>query len=169
VLVRNAETGRTGLASTLLQVPAPGAAQPYLLPPLFFETPGRWLLVREKQAEDKSSVVYPFTVNGEPYVPSARAALAGSNPARLCLVGYNLGAGELALDAQVLDAAGKPMGPGSLALEERTATGIPGVDKLIATFRPAGLKAGEYVLQVGVTDPATGNRGASSVPFAVVN
>src|SRR4029079_11019776 len=129
--------------------------------------------VRERTGEGRQeSVVYPFTVNGEPYVPAARAAPSDRGAARLCLVGYNLGQGgkaDLTVAGQVLDDAGRVLGGADLSLDERTATGVAGVDKLLATFQPEGLKAGHYVLQVAVTDRATGRQGSSSVPFAVVD
>ena len=57
---------------------------------------------------------------------------------------------------------------GRIAQVERTATGISGVDKLLATFEPTGLAAGDYVLQIGVTNPSTGQKELSSLPFQVV-
>jgi VWFA-related protein len=168
VLVRNGETGRTGVESLALDVPTYRAAAPQLLPPLFFEPPGRWLLVRERGAdEQQGSVVYPFTVNGEPYVPAARPRLSRREAARLCLVGYNLGAGDLQVVGEVVAADGRTLPGGRLAVVERTATGQPGVDKLLATFQPTDLAAGEYVLKVGIVDPATGRRESNSVPFVV--
>jgi hypothetical protein len=113
-------------------------------------------------------VVYPFIVNGEPYVPSAKPVLHSADQARLCLVAYNLGSGDVAVNAQVTGSDGKAMSGGRIDLVERTATGIPGVDKLIATFEPTGLAAGQYVLRVGVRDPATGTEEMSSLPFEVV-
>ena len=172
VLVRNNETGRTGIETAALSIPTPDTAQPDLLPPLFFEVPGRWLLVRERAkgttpGQEDGSVVYPFTVNGVPYVPAARPALTSESKAQLCLVAYNMGKGSLAVNGQVLSAAGQEMPGGSLALVERTATGIAGFDKLLATFEPRGLPAGSYVLRVAVSNPATGSKRESSVPFVV--
>jgi VWFA-related protein len=169
VLVRNAATGRTGVQSVAVTVPAYAEAQPILLPPFFIEERQKWLLVREQTGGDlKGSVVYPFTVSGEPYVPSARPVLNGGKPARLCLVAYNLGKGDLAVKGEVLAADGKAA-QGSLSGVERTATGIQGLDKLVATFDPAGLSAGNYVLRVFVTDPATGHRQTNSLPFEVIH
>jgi len=172
VLVRNNETGRTGIETAALSIPAHDTAQPDLLPPLFFEAPGRWLLVRERAkgttpGQEGGSIVYPFTVNGVPYVPAARPALTSESKAQLCLVAYNMGKGSLAVNGQVLSAAGQEMPGGSLALVERTATGIAGFDKLLATFEPRGLAAGSYVLRVAVSNPATGSKRESSVPFVV--
>lgn len=168
VLARNSETGRTGVESVSLAVPSYKETAAEVLPPLFFESPGQWLMVRER-AEDgrEGSVVYPFTVNGEPYVPAARPSLSRRAPARLCLVAYNLGSGDLEIRGQVLSPDGRSLPGGRLALVERTATGLAGVDKLIATFQPEGLEAGSYVLQVAVTNPATGAGDVSSAPFVV--
>lgn len=168
VLVRNAETGRTGVESAALTVPPYASINPVLLPPFFVEAPGRWVLVREKQGGgSQASVVYPFTVKGEPYIPSAFPSLTGEETARVCLVAYNLGSGDLEVTGQVLGGDGQPLPGGELALVERTTTGLEGVDKLVATFAPTGLKAGDYVLQVAVIDPATKARNVNSMPFTV--
>jgi VWFA-related protein len=169
VLVRNADTGRTVVSLAPIQVPAYAAADPVLLPPFFMEEQRSWVLVRESsEVNGRQSVVYPFTVNGEPYVPSAKPVLRSADQARLCLVAYNLGSGTVALNAQVTGSDGKAMPGGRIDLVERTATGIAGVDKLLATFEPTGLAAGEYVLRIAVTDPVTGNEEMSSLPFQVI-
>jgi VWFA-related protein len=169
VLVRNAGSGRTGVQTVPVTVPSYSEAQPVLLPPFFMEDHQKWLLVREQTGgELKGSVVYPFTVSGEPYVPAARPVLNGETPARLCLVAYNLGKGDLAVKGEVLSADGRSSPQGKLSRVERTATGIQGLDKLVATFDPAGLTAGDYVLRVAVTDPATGHKQTNSLPFLVV-
>ena len=102
-------------------------------------------------------------------MPSARPVLQDQKPARLCLVAYNLGKGDLAVQGEVLGADGKSSLAVKLAHVERTATGIQGLDKLVATFDPGGLRSGDYVLRVGVTDPATGLRHTNSLPFQVVH
>ena len=171
VLVRNAQTGRTGVQSLQVSVPSYDQAQPILLPPFFMEERQKWVLVREQGAGGNAlqgSVVYPFTVSGEPYVPSARPVLRGEKPARLCLVAYNLGKGEVAVQTEVVAADGKTSSGGRLANVERTATGIQGLDKLVATFDTMGLGAGDYVLRVAVTDPATGHKQTNSLPFQVI-
>jgi hypothetical protein len=169
VLVRNGETGRTGVQTIPVEVPTYAQSDPVLLPPFFMEDRQKWLLVREQEGDAglQQSVVYPFTVQGEPYVPAARPLLRREKPARLCLVAYNLGKGDLAVKGQVLLADGQTSPTGRLSKAERTATGIQGLDKLVATFDPEGLNAGHYVLRVAVTDPATGRKEESSLPFQV--
>ncbi|HYO12972.1 MAG TPA: VWA domain-containing protein [Thermoanaerobaculia bacterium] len=170
VLVRNAITGRTAVESLPLEVPSYQMAQPVLLPPFFIEEDQRWIKVRERTGDSPQAFVdYPFTVSGEPYVPSARPVLRRDKAARLCLVAYNLGEGDLELEGRVISADGKDSPAGGLAMVERTATGISGLDKLIATFDPAGLKAGEYVLHVNIKDPKTGHRETNSLSFDVIH
>jgi len=169
VLVRDAETGRTGVQAVALAVPAYQKHRPVLLPPLFIEGRRHWVMVRERpKGGDGASVVYPFTVKGEPYVPAARPVLGGGDKAQLCLVGYDLGKGDLTLEGKVLDADGSPSTGGSLALVERTKTGVAGRDELLATFEPTGLHPGAYVLRVALTNRANGHTEASSLPFQVL-
>ena len=173
VLVRNSATGATGVETAKLQIPAFDAGEPTLLPPFFHEAPGSWFLVREEPADQyATTTVYPFTVNGEPYVPSAAPLVQASRSdadAEICLVGYNLGQGALSLEATVTGPGGKPIIGGTLSLRERTVTGIPGLDKLIADFDPTGLPVGDYTLNIALTDPATQARPASSIPLKVLN
>jgi VWFA-related protein len=169
VLVRNAQTGRTAVESVQVKVPAYGEAQPVLLPPFFIDQGERWLLLRETSddAGRSKSVVYPFTVAGEPYVPAAKPVLRSAEKARVCLVAYNLGAGEVNVQGQVVAADGKAAPAPGLNVVQRTSTGISGLDKMIATFDPRGLSNGDYVLQVAVTDPRTGRKETNSLPFQV--
>jgi len=171
VLVRNAETGRTGVVASQLEIPHYDAeAGPTLLPPFFMDDPvDKWLLLRYRGEDDDGiSVIYPFTLKGQPFVPAARPALRAGQPVDFCLMTYNLGAGDPDLEAWVAGPDGEERpANGRLSLVERTITGISGFDKLVARFRPKDLATGEYTLRVAVTDPATGSRHQRSIPFVI--
>jgi hypothetical protein len=169
VLARNATTGRTGVETIEVDVPSYQQAGPQLLPPFFVEEPGSWFLVREEATHYQKTRVYPFTVNGDPYVPSAMPAISPDRKADVCLVAYNLGRGKLEVAGTVMRADGTPVEGGRFALRERTVTGIEGLDKLTATFEPAGLEAGDYQLHVSVTDPATHSQSSSAIAFRVAS
>ncbi|HLE83896.1 MAG TPA: VWA domain-containing protein [Thermoanaerobaculia bacterium] len=170
VLVRNGDTGRTGVRSVALSVPSYSQAEPDLLPPLFLEPPNQWLLVREQRdSQYERTVVYPFTVNGEPFIPAAHPVLRPEEAADLVLVAYNLSPSDLSLNGRVMASDGQEMGAGQLELVERTVTGIHGLDRLLATFRPAGLEPGDYKLEVALQDPAKNVIRASSLAFTVVD
>lgn len=169
VLVRNGHTGRVGVTATPVTVPEFEDADPFVVGPFFYETSDRWILVREQTESEQGTVVYPFTVNGDPFVPAVRPALGDGEAARLFVVGYNLGPGEVEFEGSVVTSGGEPLPGGVLDLQERTVTGIRGLDKLVAVFDPTGLEAGEYTLRVRLTGTETGVTRTSSAPFSVLN
>lgn len=167
VLARNAITGRAGVRNIPLEIPEYESAAPDLLPPFFLEAPGSWFLVREQAAAGDQSVPYPFTVNGEPYVPAAAPTLGPADQADLCLVAYNFGEGRLVVDSRILDAQGAPVSGGEFVVRERTITGIQGLDKLVASFTPTGLAGGDYTLEVSISDPRSSALEQSRIPIRV--
>ncbi len=172
VLVRNAETGRTGVKTVSLEVPRYSDQDPQVLPPFFLEDPGRWVLVRESEDRGRGSVVYPFTVNGEPYIPAARPVLRQRDKAEVCLVAYNLEGGEIEITSRVLDHMGEVVEGGKVALVERTVTGIAGLDKLLVSFRPRGLSTGDYTLELSVVGglvDGSADKLANTTSFSVLN
>ena len=170
VLVRNAQTGRTAVRAVPLAIPEWVAGDPVLLPPFFPEPPATWHLARETEGRYQKNVIYPFTVNGEPYIPSARPNLRSNDKAQVCLVAYNLGDGTVALDGRILDESGEPAAEGAtIEVVERTVTGIRGLDKILATFDPEGLDAGTYTLEVGLLNEENGRSSVNSIPFTILN
>ncbi len=169
VLVRNAATGRTGVKSTPISIPAYDRAETTLLPPFFMDRPAnKWLLLRDFGNGRGDTVVYPFTVNGEPFVPAAKPALDADEGVQFCLMTYNLGEGDPVIEGWVLGTDGGPATGGVVEMEERTVTGISGFDKILASFRPpSDLPEGDYTLQVSLTDASTGVARQSSIPFHV--
>jgi VWFA-related protein len=164
VMVRNGATGASSLRVVPVRVPAFAEAGPFLLPPFFPETPGRWLMAREAPREGTAqNVPYPFMQDQQPYVPASRPTLVSGQESPVSLVAYNLGAGDLKAQARVLSVDGKEMGTGDLKLLGREA-GTP--DRLKATFRPPALQPGEYRLQVTLVD-ASGATHTSTTQFEV--
>ncbi len=169
VLVRNTQTGRTGVLSVPVTVPDYGATKTELLPPFFPEPQGRWFLVREQQGAQKGSVVYPFTVNGSPYIPAAKPVIHPGKENEVVLVAYNLAKGDVELKGTVVGSDGRKLDAGKLSLVERTVTGIGGLDKLVARFRVNDLAGGTYTLNVDLQQPGGGLERRSSIPFSVPN
>ncbi len=168
VLARNAHSGRSGVQTASVVVPEYAQAKPVLLPPFFLEGNKDWFLVRETtNGQAQKRVVYPFTVKGEPYIPAAVPNLDAQEEARLCLVAYNLGEGNLRLEGTIVAEDGTIIEADVLALQERTITGIQGLDKLLATFNPNGLEPGEYTLRVALRNEASGAIETNSIPFTL--
>ncbi|HEX9944321.1 MAG TPA: VWA domain-containing protein [Thermoanaerobaculia bacterium] len=165
VLVRNGQTGAAGMRVASVEVPAFSQGAPVLLPPFFPEPAGRWLIVREAKAR-QGEVPYPFMSRDQPYIPASRPALLPGQDARVSLVGYRLGDGQLTAQAMVMTADGKEVGEGRIEVLGREQGTGDGPDRLAATFRPPQLPPGEYLLLVTVTN-AQGAAETSVAPFVV--
>ena len=168
VLVRNMHTGQATLVSSTLNIPEYEDEPSVVLPPFFIERPGQWLMVREQlEGQSPDSTIYPFTINGDPYIPAAQPDLDRGQKAHFALVAYNLGKGRLSLEGTITTPEGQAITGGELSLLERTTTGIEGYDKLLARLDTKGLDPGDYQLQVGLIDPATGRGDSNSIAFRI--
>jgi VWFA-related protein len=161
VLVRNGVNGASSLRVVPVHVAAQG--QPALLPAFFPEPPNKWLLAKEAQRGEGKPPAYPFVTKQQSYIPADRPVLNEGQEARMSLVGYNLGTGDLKAESKILRKDGKEVGPADVKVVEREA-GTP--DRLLATFRPSKLDPGEYLLRVTVTNGA-GLSQSSTAPFIV--
>lgn len=168
VVARNATTGRTGVETVPVVVSDGDPKDPVVLPPFFMEEAPGWFMVREEYAEGADSVVYPFTVNGEPYVPAARPSFRRGERARLCVVAYGLPEGPLDLEGVV--AAGPDRSVRlPVELVERTVTGLKGIDKLLVGFDTGELEAGEHGLELRLVGARMEPLGTERVPFRIVD
>jgi len=163
VLVRNANTGESGLRIVPLHVPAFANAEAALLPPFVPEPPNRWLLTRESPRGEYKQAPYPFMLAGNPYIPSSRPVLLPGEETQLALVGYSLGEGKVEAQARVLAADGREIGPAAIQVLKREAGVEP--SRLVANVTPPQLAPGEYRLEVKLS--AAGAAHTSSTPFVV--
>jgi len=165
VMTRNGQSGVSGVASAPLHVPDYSRREAALLPPLFPEPMGKWVMGREDEKEQRANVEFPFMLAGSPFLPAAAPSLsAGLN--ELSIVGYNLGEGELAVSALLLDESGQQVKESSLALVDRT-HGNGGLQRLVVQFEPGKLKTGSYTLVTTVRDLAGGGETKSSAKVSV--
>lgn len=163
VLVRNGNTGDSGLRILPLHVPAFAAAEAALLPPFLPEPPDRWLLAREQPRGDFQQAPYPFLLAGVPYIPSSRPVLSPGEEAQLALVGYSLGDGRLEAKARVLTPDGREVASAAIQVLKREAGAEPA--RLVANVTPPQLPPGEYRLEVKLS--GKGPPQTSSVSFVV--
>ncbi len=168
VVVRNSQTGASAVKTTPFRVPEMAGGEMTLLPPLFPEPPGKWLLAREQNTADQvHGFDYPFMHQGQPYIPAAKPVVASGGEAAVSLVGYNLASGSLRIAGQLYGLSGEPIDGIELVIDERRDTGDPAVEQIAGRLRTSGLAAGEYRLVVTVTDPATGASEESEIPVVV--
>jgi hypothetical protein len=168
-MVRNGKTGAYSLRVVPVRVPAfTQAGGPYLLPPLFAEPPGRWLMIREaKRGTATGEPPYPFIARDQPYIPTSRPVLGPGQDAQFSLVLYNPGEGEMKAAGKVLGADGKEVQAAEITLSDRERGGGAGApDRLTASFKAPQVAPGEYRLQVTLTGGA-GAPQTSTIPFVV--
>jgi len=163
--VRNGTTGASSLQVSEVVVPGFGAGETVLLPPLFPEPAGRWVMVRETIAAGAPQPAYPFMLQQKPFVPASRPVLVPGQPAEVVLQGYNLGSGELTALAELVGSDGKTLPGGAFKLAGKEGGG-GGAMRLSGTYEPPALKPGQYALRVTVTD-AAGKAATSTGAFVV--
>ncbi len=165
MLVRNDATGRRALTTSLLDVPGEAAT---LQPPLFPEQPGKWVLLREEESEQRTDVAFPFLRSGEPFIPAARPEVTAGGETPISLVGSGLGAGPVTVRTQVFRPDGEQVADGGEVVLAPGAHAGSGLSQLSGVF-VAGKKlaAGDYTLSVVVTDQANREH-SSSTPIRVL-
>lgn len=161
LLARNVASGDTFLTSRPLAV-APLGEAPRLLPPLFIDTSGRWILTRQ------SGIDHPFTLGERSFLPAAHPTLEAGQAAPLCLMVFHLPAEGAVLESRVYTAEGRMVRGGRLEIAQRLAGDDGAADSLLGRFAPDGLAAGDYLLEVTLAHNATGTRTAAATPFRVV-
>jgi VWFA-related protein len=159
-LVRNAATGRAGVQSATIKVPAVPGGPATVLPPFFEEAPGRWVMVKGTPRPDapRKEAEYPFAVGGQSFIPSALPAVVNGTETKVALAAYNFaGSGKpLSLRAEILGADGAAR-PVTVASPKQSDGERDGGQKIAFAFKPEGLAPGRYVLKVAVSDEAGKN------------
>ncbi len=166
VLVRNGLTGAFGVERLTVRVPDVDGGEVAVLPPLFPEPSGKWLLGREKD-EDRADVDYPYFLGETPFVPAAKPVLQQGQVVPVSLVGFNLGDGPLEVSSEVRALDGTKVGTGEIALDDRPTTEAVTMDRLLLRFAPTGLAAGQYTLDITVRDGGSGTSRTTSLPIVV--
>ena len=172
LLVRNAQSGARRLRSLPVEVPAAAVAEagagPLVSPPLFLASGGSWVVTRQAERAGEPARQYPFTLAGQPFVPDVRPVVAAAGEARVALLAYNLGSGDVVARAEVLRAGDRqPAAGGAFRLLDRQRGEGGAPDRLVGVLTARGLPPGEYLLRVTVTDRASGATHSSASPFVV--
>ena len=155
-LVTLPDPQKRGFVRTDLVVPEPG--DPSVSPPLFFDKPGQWALLKGVQRDAAS---YPFLLDGEPFVPSATPRLQPAAKTEFALFLYNATAEEMMIRATVTDSAGaKRLG------RTNTRTTDPGGPRNEARFRaqPAGMPPGPASLDLSLHKKGSSDILQASLP-----
>ena len=137
-----------------------------MLAPLFPEPQNKWLLVRQKDAE-QGGFDYPFMMNDAPFMPAARPTLRSGQQVELSLVAYNLGVPEPEAAGSVYNSSGEVVGEVDIVLGQRSVGDEPDVDRYVATLAVPELEPGFYRLEVALRDGDTEMETVSSIPLRI--
>ncbi len=129
-----------------------------LLPPLFIDDPGQWVLIRGAMHDDGAP--YPFQINGEPFMPSARAELMDGQPRDYALFVLNADAGELAWETAVTDVSGRKQSTSPVLVKQLQAQTMT---KMIFRYSAQGMMSGAGTMDVLVHRKGSGDERTSSV------
>ncbi|MEA2564624.1 MAG: hypothetical protein QOH06_6128 [Acidobacteriota bacterium] len=158
VLVVDPDTLRYSLRVLPLTVPA-ASTGPVLLPPLFSDPRGRWVLARPGEAaEGLERSLAPLLMDEGWGLPSSLPLLAGGRTRRVALLGRGLPA-EAAVTLEIRTEAGKQVLSVPGLLVERSRTSRPSdiaPERLVCDFDLPKLETGRYrasVLMAGVRTP----------------
>ncbi len=160
-LVRVPETERNGFARTEIVVPP--ASDVAVLPPFFFEEPGKWLMVKGG-SHDTTNAAYPFQINGEPFIPSAAVRVRSGESREFAIFVYNATADEVAWETSVSDTNG-----GSHQTNPNLLRQLQGEDvtKLMFQYAPGDRDHGAARLDVTIRKKGSAEARTSSVPLTV--
>lgn len=164
VLVRNEATGASGLEVSTLEVPDVAGGEIALVPPLAAEPIGKWVLAREQEGDQREGVEFPFLMDNQPFLPSARPNVQPGAALPLYLFAFNTGEGSLTATAQILTNEGE-VKPAEIQLANDS--GAAGVAKLGAQVKPGKLNPGDYTLLVTLRNRASSEQASASLPFRV--
>jgi VWFA-related protein len=168
VLVRVAETGRSGLLILPITVPARENRQLFAVGPIFHETPGTWLMVKAPPRSGAASPPsYPFVSRGESFIPTADPVLDASGESRLSVFVFNTPSGsDLEVHGEIRGKTGVRLGPAVLS-QVAASRDAGGPLSLLCSFRPEKLGKGSYSLWVSVKDRSSGAEGETLGFFEV--
>jgi len=160
-LVRIPESEKKGFSRTDVNVP--GTDDIAVLPPLFGDLPGQWVMVKGAQHIDRDT--YPFHLDGEPFMPSAVARIHTGQTRHFMLFVYNATADELSWEATLTNASGTRAAAPKLVRE------LQGdfVTKLVFQYDSAGVGPGDAKLDIVVHKKGSSDARRASVPLLVSN
>lgn len=175
VLAREKLTGRAGVISSHLVVPAVPGGDPVVLPPFFHDAagPNSWIMVKANPRPNNlvtGQIEYPFAIQGDSFIPAARPVLEAGSPAQVAVMTFNLGAADkpepLQLVTQVVGSDGKPRKV-DVQVVRRSDKERDGARAFLVSFKPDGLEPGPYLLKVRASDRVSRRTAEASSPFEV--
>lgn len=159
-LVRVEQTGRVGLTTAQVDVPAYGATA--VLPPVAVTEMGQWVtLLSPTRGTDATDVL---SLGERPFLPGARASVARGADAEVAIMLRGIPLENLSVTPTLVAADGSSH-PAAVQLAGRTSPDESGLVKLLFKFKP-DVAPGNYDLRFSVA-PGGGAQTVVSLPVVV--
>jgi tetratricopeptide (TPR) repeat protein len=163
LLVRNQSNGRVYLTQARIDVPD-GSDQRILLPPLFEELDGAWIVARQSDlGPDRVGI----DLNDLTLLPASRVVVETLEPAEFFLGGAGWDE-QSRIIARVADSQGRQLAEPVLTINRQVGAPTGGIRFFRGTLDPLDLPPGFYTLEVILDDELTGASLSRYLPLAVV-
>ena len=158
LMMQNVDTGESGAQFIDLTVPPYDPNAGFLLPPLVMEAPGQWLSLELGRARGPRPA-YPFTLEGEPFLPRTSFAVRAGVPEKLVLIAYDPDrasdpAADLEIRSSLTDAKGAA-GPAGRLRIDRVQREPGGRRTYVFEYVPDPVAPGDYTLRIGIGEAGT--------------
>jgi tetratricopeptide (TPR) repeat protein len=164
LLVRNQDTGGMTLKLAHIDVPGGDSHGAVLLPPVFPEPAGSWLVTRQ-HGLDAESIGIPIADTR--VVPAARAVVESGRPTDL-FIGTAGCDRDTPISTRVVDIQGRHLAEPLLTVGHEAEVATSGTSFFRATLGALDLPVGWYMLELTLEDEASGARRSRSIPVAVI-
>lgn len=159
-LVRLPGSDHKGFSRTDLIVPRGDDVA--ILPPLFIDDPGKWLMVRGTSHMENGA--YPFHINGEPFIPSAAVHVKSGEPRRFAVFVYNATADEMQYETNLHDPRGAVHANAASLVQELQGDDVT---KLLFQYAATPDATGDSTLDVTVKKKGSTEARTSHMPIIV--
>ncbi len=153
LLVRERESGASGVRFLDVRVPPYDPGSGFLLPPLLMDESDRWLRI-DMKPDEAIRGGQPFEVAGQPFVPLASSEVRGGAHQRMVLIAYEPArpgdpAADVLIRSSLWDRDGQPAPMGGLRIEH-VYRDPGGRRTYVLGFTAGTADPGDYTLRVGL-------------------
>ena len=167
VLLRIAETGRSGLILVPVTVPPRESRRLFAQGPVFHEAPGGWMMVKAPPKEGAAPASYPFLSGTESFIPAAGAVVSPAGEETFSLYVWDGGSDDLEIRGEIRGNMGERLGSADIVKVASSKADAEGRVELRCRFRPGRLERGSYGLWIGLKGKVSGAEGETLGFFEV--
>jgi VWFA-related protein len=159
LMLQRPDTGAAGVQFIDVSVPPYDPRAGFLLPPVLMEDASRWVRLELGAAKRTPRDPFPFTLDGEPFLPRTDFRLKGRAPEKLVLIAYEPDrpqdpAAGIEIHSSVTDASGATVPAGSLRIDH-VFRDAGGRRTYVLAYTPDSMAPGDYTLRIGIGEAGT--------------